>query len=249
MRYADGTAFRKALADRFRRQHPDQYVGRLQKRVAMERFLARVVARGSRTSSTWCSCAKLPSPTSRPCGGPLPRRSSGAEPTSFPHGSRCRCTRGPVSTGNTRRTCISTRAPTRSSAVRASWTPSWTRSGSTTDGDGDGRACGGCAAGDRPGGIGSRSRRAYRVASPPPPSPPRSSAPRARPQASGGRKHNEAHAAQRRFAQHARDGRALGGAEAGVAEGFLELDLGCTADVARHARRADLVGDAAAGRR
>ena len=44
MRYADGTAFRKALADRLRRQYPDQDVGRLQKRVAMERFLARVVA-------------------------------------------------------------------------------------------------------------------------------------------------------------------------------------------------------------
>ena len=44
VRYADGTAFRKALADRLRRQHPDQDVGRLQKRVAMERFLARVVA-------------------------------------------------------------------------------------------------------------------------------------------------------------------------------------------------------------
>lgn len=44
MRYADGTAFRRALADRLRRQYPDQDVGRLQKRVAMERFLARVVA-------------------------------------------------------------------------------------------------------------------------------------------------------------------------------------------------------------
>ena len=48
--------------------------------------------------------------------------------------------------------------------VRASWTTAWTRSGSTTDGDGDGHACGGCAAGDRPGGFGSRSRRAYRAA-------------------------------------------------------------------------------------
>jgi hypothetical protein len=44
VRYADGTAFRRALADRLRRQYPDQDVGRLQKRVAMERFLARVVA-------------------------------------------------------------------------------------------------------------------------------------------------------------------------------------------------------------
>lgn len=44
MRYANGTAFRKALADRLRRQYPDQDVGRLQKRVAMERFLARIVA-------------------------------------------------------------------------------------------------------------------------------------------------------------------------------------------------------------
>ena len=44
MRYADGIAFRRALADRLRRQHPEQDVGRLQKRVAMERFLARVAA-------------------------------------------------------------------------------------------------------------------------------------------------------------------------------------------------------------
>ncbi len=44
MRYADGIAFRKALVDRLRRQYPDQDVGRLQKRVAMERLLARVVA-------------------------------------------------------------------------------------------------------------------------------------------------------------------------------------------------------------
>jgi hypothetical protein len=44
VRYADGTAFRRALADRLRRQYPDQDVGRLQKRVAMERSLARVVA-------------------------------------------------------------------------------------------------------------------------------------------------------------------------------------------------------------
>lgn len=44
MRYADGIAFRRALADRLRRQYPEQDVGRLQKRVAMERFLARVVA-------------------------------------------------------------------------------------------------------------------------------------------------------------------------------------------------------------
>jgi hypothetical protein len=44
VRYADGTAFRRALADRLQRQYPDQDVGRLQKRVAMERFLARVVA-------------------------------------------------------------------------------------------------------------------------------------------------------------------------------------------------------------
>jgi hypothetical protein len=44
VRYADGAAFRRALADRLRRQYPDQDVGRLQKRVAMERFLARVVA-------------------------------------------------------------------------------------------------------------------------------------------------------------------------------------------------------------
>ena len=70
--------------------------------------------RGARASSTWCSCARLPWPTSRP--------------------------------------------------LRASWTISWTRSGSTTGDDGDGHACGGCAAGYRPGGIGSRSRRAHRVA-------------------------------------------------------------------------------------
>jgi hypothetical protein len=44
VRYADGIAFRRALADRLRRQYPDQDVGRLQKRVAMERFLARVAA-------------------------------------------------------------------------------------------------------------------------------------------------------------------------------------------------------------
>jgi len=44
VRCADGVAFRKALVDRLRRQHPDQDVGRLQKRVAMERFLARVVS-------------------------------------------------------------------------------------------------------------------------------------------------------------------------------------------------------------
>jgi hypothetical protein len=44
VRYADGIAFRRALADRLRRQYPEQDVGRLQKRVAMERFLARVVA-------------------------------------------------------------------------------------------------------------------------------------------------------------------------------------------------------------
>lgn len=44
MRYADGTAFRRALVDRLRRQYPEQDPGRLLKRVAMERFLARVVA-------------------------------------------------------------------------------------------------------------------------------------------------------------------------------------------------------------
>jgi hypothetical protein len=35
VRYADGTAFRRALADRFRRVHPDQDPGRLLKRVAI----------------------------------------------------------------------------------------------------------------------------------------------------------------------------------------------------------------------
>lgn len=44
MQYADGTAFRRALADRLRWQYPHQDPGRLLKRVAMERFLARVVA-------------------------------------------------------------------------------------------------------------------------------------------------------------------------------------------------------------
>lgn len=43
MRYADAIAFRQALADRLRRQYPEQDVGRLQKRAVMERFLARVV--------------------------------------------------------------------------------------------------------------------------------------------------------------------------------------------------------------
>lgn len=44
MRYADGIAFRKALADRLRRLYPGQDPSRLLKRVAMERFLARVAA-------------------------------------------------------------------------------------------------------------------------------------------------------------------------------------------------------------
>jgi len=44
VQYADGTAFRRALADRLRWQYPHQDPGRLLKRVAMERFLARVVA-------------------------------------------------------------------------------------------------------------------------------------------------------------------------------------------------------------
>ena len=41
MRYSDATSFRQALGDHFRARFADQEVGRLLKRVAMERFLAR----------------------------------------------------------------------------------------------------------------------------------------------------------------------------------------------------------------
>ncbi len=41
MRYSDATSFRQALGDHFRARYADQDLGRLLKRVAMERFLAR----------------------------------------------------------------------------------------------------------------------------------------------------------------------------------------------------------------
>lgn len=44
MKYASGDAFRKALTDTLRRRHPNLELGRLLKRVAMERYLARIEA-------------------------------------------------------------------------------------------------------------------------------------------------------------------------------------------------------------
>ena len=44
MRYEDAAAFRAALADNLRDQHPDKDLSRLLKRTMMERFLARTSA-------------------------------------------------------------------------------------------------------------------------------------------------------------------------------------------------------------
>lgn len=52
--------------------------------------------------------------------------------------------------------------------------------------------------------------------------------------------------AQRGLAELLRDGEALGGAEAGVAEGSLEVELGGAADVAGDAMGGDRVDDAVA---